>query len=211
MDQCGHPGSAPPIDLSPPAEKSVGPLVGADKARFALAGIGQGDVFTTPLQMALIAEGIANGGVIKEPHVVSEVRNSSGKTVQTAESKDWMTCMQPTTAAALANMMVEVVQPGHRNARTAPMAGIRAWRSPSKTGTAQTGDPGERPHACVYIALRARRKRARLPRSRSARRARWGHRRLAAMAVTGEDAGRGSDREADVPELVGREPMTSLS
>src|SRR4029079_1757410 len=59
MEQCGI-NSTPPIDLSPAAEESVGPLVGADNARFALAGIGQGDVATTPLQMALIAEGIAN-------------------------------------------------------------------------------------------------------------------------------------------------------
>ena len=59
MEQCGI-DSAPPIDLAPRAEASVGPLADADQARFALAGIGQGDVFTTPLQMALIAAGIGN-------------------------------------------------------------------------------------------------------------------------------------------------------
>jgi peptidoglycan glycosyltransferase len=145
MQQCGI-ESTPPIDLSPPAAKSVGPLVGAEKARFALAGIGQGDVFTTPLQMALIAEGIANGGVIKEPHVVSEVRNSSGKTVKTTESKDWMTCMQPTTAAALTSMMIDVVNSSGGTGTAASMAdqGIEVA---GKTGTAQTGIDGENPHA----------------------------------------------------------------
>lgn len=141
MDQCGI-ESAPPIDLEPKAEESVGPLVGADKARFALAGIGQGDVFTTPLQMALIAEGIANNGVIKEPHVVQEVRNSQGQTVQTIEPKDWMTCMQPTTAAALTSMMVDVVNEGSGFA--AQISGIDVA---GKTGTAQTGIEGESPHA----------------------------------------------------------------
>ena len=50
--------SAPPIDLAPErGRRASDRRVGADKARFALAGIGQGDVFTTPLQMALIAAG----------------------------------------------------------------------------------------------------------------------------------------------------------
>jgi penicillin-binding protein A len=141
MAQCGI-NDAPPIDLVPAAAESVGPTAGADRARFALAGIGQGDVFTTPLEMALIAEGIANGGVIKEPHVVSEVRRSSdGTTVSTPESKDWTTCMQPTTAAALTNMMVQVVARGSGTA--AQIDGITVA---GKTGTAQTA-PGESPHA----------------------------------------------------------------
>jgi penicillin-binding protein A len=140
MDQCGI-DSVPPIDLSPSAVDSVGPRVGADKARFALAGIGQGDVFTSPLQMALIAEGIADNGVIKEPHVVKEVRNSSGKVVRTIDAKDWTTCMQPATAAALKNMMVQVVQRG-----TGTAAQIDGIDVAGKTGTAETTD-GEHPHA----------------------------------------------------------------
>jgi peptidoglycan glycosyltransferase len=143
MQECGI-ESAPPIDLSPPAEKSVGPLVGADQARFALAGIGQGDVFTTPLQMALIAEGIANNGVIKEPHVVSEIRNSDGATVRTITPKDWTTCMQPATAAALTSMMVDVVNEGTGNAASMSDQGVQVA---GKTGTAQTGVENENPHA----------------------------------------------------------------
>jgi penicillin-binding protein A len=143
MQQCGI-ESAPPIDLSPVAEKSVGPLVGADNARFALAGIGQGDVFTTPLQMALIAESIANNGVIREPHVVSEIRNSEGKTVRTIDPKDWTTCMQPATAAALTSMMVDVVNEGTATKASMAEDGIQVA---GKTGTAQTGIEGENPHA----------------------------------------------------------------
>ena len=36
------------------------------------------DVVVTPLQMALVAAGIANGGVIMEPHVVNEIQNADG-------------------------------------------------------------------------------------------------------------------------------------
>jgi peptidoglycan glycosyltransferase len=142
MDECGI-DSTPPIDLSPPAVDSVGPRVGADRARFALAGIGQGDVFTSPLQMALIAESIADGGVIKEPHVVKEIRNSDGKVVRTIPTKDWKTCMQPTTAATLTNMMVEVVNRGTGTNASMADQGIQVA---GKTGTAET-TPDEKPNA----------------------------------------------------------------
>jgi peptidoglycan glycosyltransferase len=144
MDQCGI-DNAPPIDLDPAAVDSVGPRVGEDRPRFALAGIGQGDVFTSPLEMALVAEGIANNGVIKVPHVVKEIHNSDGATVRTIPPKDWMTCMQPATAATLTSMMVDVVNSPDGTGTNASLAdqGITVA---GKTGTAQTTD-GEAPHA----------------------------------------------------------------
>jgi len=141
MDQCGI-DNAPPIDLAPSAVESVGPRVGDPRPRFALAGIGQGDVRTSPLEMALIAEGIANSGVIKEPHVVKEIQNSDGKVVRTIESKDWTTCMQPATAAVLSSMMQDVVNQG-----TGTAAQIEGVAVAGKTGTAETGIEGEAPHA----------------------------------------------------------------
>jgi peptidoglycan glycosyltransferase len=141
MEACGI-NSAPPVDLSPHAETSVGPLATDPLPRFALAGIGQGDVFTTPLQMALIAAGIANGGVIMQPHVVRDVQNVDGQTVRTIDPEPWKTCMSPTTAATLTNMMVQVVQQG-----TGTAAQIDGVTVAGKTGTAQTGVEGEAPHA----------------------------------------------------------------
>jgi len=143
MEQCGI-NSAPPIDLSPSAVASVGPLAGANQPRFALAGIGQGDVFTSPLQMALIAESIANGGKILEPHVVKEIQNSQGKTVRAVATKEWKTCMSPTTAQSLTSMMVDVVNQGTGTAASLADQGVTVA---GKTGTAQTGVAGENPHA----------------------------------------------------------------
>jgi peptidoglycan glycosyltransferase len=139
MEQCGiH--SAIPIDLSPGSATSTGPTATSEKPRFALAGIGQGEVATTPLQMALIAAAVANGGVIKEPHVMQEIQDSQGKTVETFQAKDWRTCMSSNTAAALKDMMVDVVDHG-----TGTQAQIDGVQVAGKTGTAQNGTPT--PHA----------------------------------------------------------------
>ena len=58
-------------DLRPQAE-SVYPDE-ADAPQTALTGIGQFDVAATPLQMAMVAAGIANQGVVMKPYLVDEV------------------------------------------------------------------------------------------------------------------------------------------
>lgn len=146
MNNCGV-GSgavpiAPPLDLDPGAAGSLGPAADAPDARFALAGIGQGDVAVTPLEMALLAAGIANGGVIMEPHVAREITNADDKVIQTIDPKPWTTCMTKPTADALTAMMVENVQHG-----TATAAQIANVAVAGKTGTAQTGVEGQAPHA----------------------------------------------------------------
>jgi peptidoglycan glycosyltransferase len=146
MNHCGV-GSgdlsiAPPIDLEPGAAGSIGPAADAPDARFALAGIGQGDVAVTPLEMALVAAGVANGGVIMEPHVALQITNSNSKVIQTIDPKPWTTCMTPPTAQAVTAMMVENVEHG-----TATAAQIPNVQVAGKTGTAQTGIEGQAPHA----------------------------------------------------------------
>ncbi|MFL6295393.1 MAG: penicillin-binding transpeptidase domain-containing protein, partial [Actinomycetes bacterium] len=45
-----------------------------DAPQTALSAIGQFDVAATPLQMAMVASGIANGGTVMRPYVVDEIR-----------------------------------------------------------------------------------------------------------------------------------------
>jgi peptidoglycan glycosyltransferase len=144
INNCGVGVGPPPLDLSPGAVGSTGPAPGsfdANKAFFAKDAIGQQDVAVTPLEMALAAAGIANGGTIMEPHVVHEIQDSDGATLKTIDSKPWKTCITPQNARALTDMMVQVVQRG-----TGTGAQIPGITVAGKTGTAQSA-PGTAPHA----------------------------------------------------------------
>src|SRR5580765_3334136 len=71
----------PPSDLDPGIARSSGPLPGSFKRNaplFALSAIGQGPVAVTPLEMALVAESVATGGVIRVPHVAAKIEDVDG-------------------------------------------------------------------------------------------------------------------------------------
>jgi peptidoglycan glycosyltransferase len=136
--------AAPPLDLDPGAATSSGPPPGSfehNKPLFALAGIGQGDVAATPLQMALVAAAVANGGTVMRPHVAAEIRDDEGKKLRTIDAEPWKTAMPPATAATLRDFMVQVVQRG--TGTSAQIAGVTVA---GKTGTAQTCESCK-PHA----------------------------------------------------------------
>ncbi|MGH9156328.1 MAG: peptidoglycan D,D-transpeptidase FtsI family protein [Acidimicrobiales bacterium] len=154
-------GSRPPFDL-PAAATSVFPGASSfdrDLPSLAQSAIGQRDVTATPLQMALVAAGIANGGVIMKPHVMAEVRDDDGAVVRRYRPEPWREAMRAPAAAALRDLMVGVVTGG-----TATRAAIPGVTVAAKTGTAQTvGDnahawlvafaPAEAPRIAVAVIV----------------------------------------------------------
>ncbi len=151
----------PPIDL-PFGAQSVFPDPSAfarDKPALAKSAIGQQDVAATPLEMALVAAGIANNGVIMTPHVMAEVRDSQADVLDRYEPKPWMEAVPPEVARAVRDMMVGVVASG--SGANAQIPGVSVA---GKTGTAQTGlgtshtwfiafAPAEAPRVAVAVML----------------------------------------------------------
>ncbi|MGV9826854.1 MULTISPECIES: peptidoglycan D,D-transpeptidase FtsI family protein [unclassified Gordonia (in: high G+C Gram-positive bacteria)] len=124
MDEAG-----PDIPM-PVARSTVGPI--ADKAALAQSAIGQRDVRLTPLQNAMIAATVANGGVRMQPYLVDKLQSADLRTLYTSQPT---TINEPITsdeAATLTQMMVESER------ATAGAGGPVSIAS--KTGTAEHSD-----------------------------------------------------------------------
>ncbi|MEV3855195.1 penicillin-binding protein 2 [Streptomyces sp. NPDC050095] len=105
-----------------------------NKSQLALSSIGQYDTAATPLQMAMVAGAVANGGTVMSPHLVDRTTTSDGDTVTTTGTKTYRQAMSPYTATQLQQMMVDVVTQG-----TGANAAISGATVGGKTGTAQNG------------------------------------------------------------------------
>ncbi|WDV54494.1 penicillin-binding transpeptidase domain-containing protein [Streptomyces coeruleorubidus] len=105
-----------------------------DKAQLALSSIGQYNTRATPLQMAMVAAAVANGGQLREPYLVERTTRPSGSTLATSGSRAVRQAMYPSTAVRLRALMREAVENGGGR-----RAAIRGAKVGGKTGTAQHG------------------------------------------------------------------------
>ncbi|MBK6019123.1 penicillin-binding transpeptidase domain-containing protein [Streptomyces sp. MBT53] len=106
-----------------------------DKAQLALSSIGQYNTRATPLQMAMVAAAVANGGQVRQPYLVERTTRRGGETVSTAgSSRPVRQAMHPATAVQMRELMEDVVTEG-----TGTNAAIPGATVGGKTGTAQHG------------------------------------------------------------------------
>jgi len=137
--------AVPPIDLPegeaaasnfPTPRDFVGDTPGLMKS-----AIGQENVTATTLQMALVAAGIANNGVIMAPHLLDKIIDDEGNLVETYHPHVWRRATSVATAQAVRQLMVGVTEDSYGTAHGVfppylfpPVA--------AKTGTAQINAQG---------------------------------------------------------------------
>lgn len=129
--------SRPPLDLPNPVASTV------EAAEFfeqnipvlAQTAIGQNAVRASPLQMALVAAAIANGGEVMRPHVLADVRDQDGQVIRRYEPEQWLRATTPEVAALVRDAMVLVATEG-----TATRLQVPGIPTAGKTGTAQIGN-----------------------------------------------------------------------
>ncbi|WP_127473633.1 peptidoglycan D,D-transpeptidase FtsI family protein [Microbacterium sulfonylureivorans] len=107
---------------------------GLDDAQTALTGFGQGQVTATPLQMAMVSAGIANGGVVMNPMMVDRVIGPDLSVQQTFDSTEFGRALDQGIADELVAMMVANVSDG-----AASGARIDGVDVAGKTGTSENG------------------------------------------------------------------------
>ena len=129
------------------------PKEGLDEPATAQSAIGQRDVAATPLQMAMVASAIAFDGTLMQPQIVDHVEDRAGRIIRQYAERPLVfsgapnaQTMSSSTAAALTEMMVGVVESG--TGRSVAIDGVSVA---GKTGTAQRGEG--RPPTAWFVAF----------------------------------------------------------
>ena len=110
--------------------------------------IGQSKLLVTPLQMAMVAAAVANGGDLMTPYIATRAVDPDGRTVLQNQPTVFSHVMSRATADKLTAMMQKVVQEG-----TGTAAALQNFNVAGKTGTAEKGTPGSNITQPWFIAF----------------------------------------------------------
>ena len=121
--------------------------------------IGQDKLRVTPLQMAMVAATVANGGVLMRPHLTDRIVDQDGRTVRRIQPEVQSNVMSRKAAGELTAMMAQVVREG-----TGTAAALQGIQVAGKTGTAEISNgvtqpsfiafaPVDRPRIAVAVTV----------------------------------------------------------
>jgi len=97
------------------------------------------EIGVTPIQLVTAVSAIANGGSLKKPYIISEIRKGDQLLSSSEASQpEPVQVIRPETAATLRRLMEGVILSPHGTGRSARLDG---WTAAGKTGTAQKIDP----------------------------------------------------------------------
>jgi peptidoglycan glycosyltransferase len=144
--------------------------------------IGQDKLNVTPLQMAMVASAVANGGRLMKPHLTDRIVDRDGRIVDRIQPREMSEVMSGESAGEVADMMGKVVEEG-----TGTAAALEGISVGGKTGTAEVDRPCG-PNQVWFIAFAPR------------------HNPKVAVAVTIEcSSGTGGDTAAPIAKAVMQE------
>ncbi|MDG4862754.1 penicillin-binding protein 2 [Streptomyces sp. T-3] len=135
------------VDTPIRAGKSLYPADKMDEPQTALSGIGQGSVTASPLQIAMIASGIANDGKLMKPHLVDKLRSPDLDTIAQTEPSEMSRPLSEDTAEKVREAMEWTAKEG--SGKPALIDGITVG---AKTGTAQHGVDNKLPPYAWFIS-----------------------------------------------------------
>jgi peptidoglycan glycosyltransferase len=137
--------ATPPIDLPEDEVETSGVydlennkiLTRKDPVDLGRLAIGQERLLTTPLQMAMVASAVANGGKLMKPQIWNRVIDPDGRQVDKLDPEEYSQPISGKTAEELTTAMEGVITEG-----TGTNAAIPGITVAGKTGTAET--PGNK-------------------------------------------------------------------
>jgi len=134
----------PPLDFPTEQRRASGEFLGnhlldprSDRIDVGRMAIGQDKLAVTPLQMAMVAAAVANGGRLMKPHLTDRIVDADGRPVDKVQRETYHRVMRRDSAEQVSAMMQNVVREG-----TGTAAALQGIDVAGKTGTAEVGCGG---------------------------------------------------------------------
>ncbi|WP_018969832.1 penicillin-binding protein 2 [Rubritalea marina] len=119
-----------------------------------MLSIGQGDAEATPLQMATLVGGIANGGTLYHPRIIRRVIHPElGEQIKNRPRTKLDLTKQGITTGQIEDIRLGMHRAAHKLGGTARLAAPTGIEVGAKTGTAQTSDLGIKTHVAWTVAF----------------------------------------------------------